>query len=51
LDAPQLPPGQAPPRKGSCPGGRPSGPAAAAGYFTEESIGYSFNNGKGMKEC
>ena len=34
LDAPQLPPGQAPPRKGSCPGGRPPGPAAAAGYFT-----------------
>jgi hypothetical protein len=26
-----LPPGQAPPRKGSCPGGRPSGPAAATG--------------------
>jgi len=38
LDAPQLPPGQAPPRKGSCPGGRPSGPAAAAGYFTEKKI-------------
>ena len=42
LDAPQLPPGQAPPRKGSCPGGRPSlrargssepeaGPEAATG--------------------
>jgi len=30
-NAPLLPPGQAPPRKGSCPGGRPSGPAAAAG--------------------
>ena len=30
-NTPQLPPGQAPPRKGSCPGGRPSGPAAAAG--------------------
>ena len=38
MDAPQLPPGQAPPRKGSCPGGRPSGPAAAAGYFTEKKI-------------
>ena len=30
-NAPPLPPGQAPPQKGSCPGGRPSGPAAAAG--------------------
>jgi len=30
-NAPLLPPGQAPPRKGSCPGGRPSGPAAATG--------------------
>ena len=41
-NTPQLPPGQAPPRKGSCPGGRPSlrargssepetGPAAAGG--------------------
>jgi len=30
-NAPLLPPGQAPPRKGSCPGGRPSGPVAAAG--------------------
>ncbi len=29
--APLLPPGQAPPRKGSCPGGRPSGPAAETG--------------------
>jgi len=33
-NAPLLPPGQAPPRKGSCPGGRPSGPAAAAGFNT-----------------
>ena len=33
LDAPQLPPGQAPPQRGFCPGGRPSGPAAAAGFF------------------
>ncbi len=30
-NAPLLPPGQAPPQKGSCPGGRSSGPAAAAG--------------------
>ena len=30
-NAPLLPPGQAPPRKGSCPGGRPSGPVGAAG--------------------
>jgi hypothetical protein len=30
-NGPLLPPGQAPPRKGSCPGGRPSGPAAAVG--------------------
>ncbi|OGP95373.1 MAG: hypothetical protein A2157_01840 [Deltaproteobacteria bacterium RBG_16_47_11] len=30
-NAPLLPPGQAPPRKGSCPRGRPSGPAAAVG--------------------
>jgi len=32
--APLCPPGQAPPRKGSCPGGRPYGPAAKEGYFT-----------------
>jgi len=30
--APLFPPGQAPPRKGSCPGGRPYGPEAKEEY-------------------
>ena len=30
---PLLPPGQAPPRKGSCTGGRPYGPEAKEGKF------------------
>jgi len=41
-NGPMLPPGQAPPRKGSCPGGRPPGPAAAVEFhFSTIPTGYN----------